>query len=286
MAFKDLLLVLRSFPTPTPEGTILRCVDLAAAWGARLSTISFGIVPKAAANPLRHVLVDISAVVAAESNTSAADARRLLAMFGSAAQQRNVPGEAILEMCELAKVPRVLVEHARLRDLTIMAVPPDDYLASYDLNLFAESMVFDSGHPALVLPGASTDRERLAFDRLVVAWDGSRPAARAVADALPLLRAAEAVRILTVANKKTAAAVRSAPDLAEHLATHGITAVVDSVTSAGRAIGTVFADYVSEHAIDLIVMGAYGHSRLRDFILGGATRSLLAAPPTALLLSN
>jgi nucleotide-binding universal stress UspA family protein len=94
------------------------------------------------------------------------------------------------------------------------------------------------------------------------------------------------VRILTVANKKTAAAIRSAPALAEHLAAHGAAAVVDTVTSRGRGIGAVFADYAAEQAIDLILMGAYGHSRLRDFILGGATRSLLAAPPTPLFLSH
>src|ERR1700751_6076196 len=106
MAFKDLLLVLRSYPTPTPDETIVRCVDLAASWRARLSAISFGIVPKASANPLRHMLIDISAVVAAESNSSAADAQRMLATFRGAAQQRNVPGAAIFEKCELANVPR------------------------------------------------------------------------------------------------------------------------------------------------------------------------------------
>src|SRR5580658_810264 len=99
MAFKDLLLVLRSFPTPTPDETILHCVDLAAAWRARLSAISFGIVAKGSGNPLRHVLIDISATVAAESNTSAADAQRMLASFRDAAHQRDVPGAAILETC-------------------------------------------------------------------------------------------------------------------------------------------------------------------------------------------
>jgi nucleotide-binding universal stress UspA family protein len=286
MAFKDLLLVLRSFPTPTPDETILRCVDLAAAWGARLSAISFGIVAKASGNPLRHVLIDIAATVAAESNTSAADAERMLATFSNAAQQRNVPGAAILETCELAQIHQVLVEHARLRDLTILAVPADDYLSSYDLNLFAKTMVFDSGRPALVLPKASTDQDSLAFDNIVVAWDGSKPATRAVADALPLLRAAKAVRILTVANKKTVAAVRSAPDLAAHLAVHGIEAVVDSVTSAGRTIDAVFADYVTLHGAALVVMGGYGAPRLRKFILGGATQSLLMNPPTTLFLSH
>ena len=286
MAFKDLLLVLRSYPTPTPDKAILRCVDLAASWQARLSAIACGILAKGSRNPLRHVLIDIAATVAEQSNTSAADARRLLETFSTAARQRNVLGAAIFEECELANIAPVLIEHARLRDLAILPIPDHDYLASYDLHLFAEAMIFDSGHPALVLPQSSIDGEALAFDTVVVAWDGSRPAARAIADALPLLAAAKAVRLVTVANRKTVAAIQSAPALADHLATHGIKAVVDSVTSAGRRIEAVFADYVAAHRADLIVMGGYGQSRLRQFILGGATQSLLSAPPTALFLSH
>jgi nucleotide-binding universal stress UspA family protein len=284
MAFKDLLLVLRSYPTPTPNETIQRCVDLAAIWRARLSAVAFGILPKASANPLRHALIDISAVVAEQSNTSLADAERMLGLFRGAAIKQGVFGAALLEKCELAQVAARLIEHARLRDLAILPVPADDYLAHYDLNLVAETMVFESGHPTLVLPRATGRPD--VFDTIAIAWDGSHVAARALADARPLLAAAKSVRILTVANRKTVAAVRSAPALVEHLEVHGIRAAADSVAAAGRKIEAVFADYAREHAVDLIVMGAYGHSSLRTFVLGGATRSLLAAPPTPLFLSH
>jgi nucleotide-binding universal stress UspA family protein len=286
MAFKDLLLVLRSYPTPTPDATIARCVDLAASWQARLSAIACGILARGGRNPLRHVLVDIAATVAEQSNTSASDARRMLEVFSHAARQRGVMGAAIFEECELANIGSVLVRPARLRDLALVPVPAEDYLSAYDLHQFAESMVFDSGHPALLLPKASTERDGLAFDTIVVAWDGSCPAARAVGDALPLLGAAKAVRILTMVNRKTAAAGRSAPELAAHLAVHGIDAAVDCVTSGGRGVEAVFADYVAQHEADLIVMGAFGQPRLRQFILGGATEKLLSAPPTALFLSH
>jgi nucleotide-binding universal stress UspA family protein len=286
MAFKDLLLVLRSFPTPTPDATIERCVDLAASWRARLSAVACGILARGARNPLRHVLIDIAAVAAAQSNTSASDARRMLETFRQAASRRDVPGAAIFEECELANIAGTLVRHARLRDLALVPVPAEDYLSAHDLHEFVEAMVFDSGHPALLLPEASTEREGLAFDTIVVAWDGSRPAARAVADALPLLAAAKAVRILTMVNRKTAVAARTAPELAEHLAAHGIDAAVDNVTSGGRGVEAVFADHVAQHAADLIVMGAFGQPRLRQFILGGATERLLSAPPTALFLSH
>ncbi len=286
MAFKDLLLVLRSFPTPTPDATIEQCVDLAAAWGARISAVACGIVPRGSKNVLRHVLIDISAVLAEQSNSSIADAEAMLRTFRAAAEKRNVFGTAIFEKCELANVSRILVDEARLRDLAILPVPDEDYLSDHDLNFYAEALLFDSGHPTLVLPQARKVPGGAGFESVVVAWDGSRAAARAIADALPILRQAKSTHILTVANRKTLAATRTAPALAAHLAMHGIEAAVASVASAGRSIEVVFADYAASCGAGLIVMGAFGQSRLRDFILGGATRSLLADPPTALFLSH
>lgn len=286
MAFKDLLLVLRSFPTPTPEASIGQCVDLAAAWGARLSAVACGIVPRGSKNVLRHVLIDISAVLAEQSNTSIADAEAMLRSFRAAAETRSVPGTTIFEKCELADVPRILVDQARLHDLAILPVPDEDYLSRHDLHFYTEALVFDSGRPTLVLPQAYKVTGTKPFDIVVVAWDGSRASTRAIADALPVLRQAKAVHILTVANRKTVAATRTAPALAAHLAAHGIDAVVAGVVSGDRKIEIVFADYAASCGADLIVMGAFGHSRLRDFVLGGATQGLLADPPTALFLSH
>ena len=286
MAFKDLLLVLRSFPTPTPEETIEQCVDLAAAWGARISAVACGIVPRGSKNVLRHVLIDISAVLAEQSNTSAADAEAMLRKFRAAAEKRGVFGATIFEKCELADVSGIMVDQARLHDLAILAIPDEDYLSTHDLHFHAEALVFDSGRPTLVLPQTRKVAGVRVFETVVLAWDGSRASTRAIADALPLLRRAKATHILTLVNRKTIAATRTAPALAEHLATHGIEAVVASVASDGRKIEVVFADYAASCGADLIVMGAFGQSRLRDFILGGATQRMLAAPPTALFLSH
>jgi nucleotide-binding universal stress UspA family protein len=74
--------------------------------------------------------------------------------------------------------------------------------------------------------------------------------------------------------------------LAKHLARHGVETVSEDITSNGRAIGHVFKEYIAKHKIDLLVMGAYGHSRIREFILGGATKSILLHPPTWVLLSH
>jgi nucleotide-binding universal stress UspA family protein len=74
--------------------------------------------------------------------------------------------------------------------------------------------------------------------------------------------------------------------MAGHLARHGVEATMEDIKSGGRSIGEVFESYVEEHKVDLLVMGAYGHSRLREFILGGATESMLTRPPTWVLLSH
>jgi nucleotide-binding universal stress UspA family protein len=119
-----------------------------------------------------------------------------------------------------------------------------------------------------------------------VAWDFSRAAARAISDAMPVLELAKQVRIVTVVNEKALDTRRSAEELARNLARHGIDVVLDKVDAKGRSIGDVLETYTGSHSVDLLVMGAFGHSRLREFILGGATRSLLSKPPLPILFSH
>ena len=114
---------------------------------------------------------------------------------------------------------------------------------------------------------------------MVVAWDFSRPAARAVADALPILEKAKHVSVVTVTNEKVIDTKRSGAELAKHLARHGVAVVLDTVDAAGCGIGDVLESYVTSRNADILVMGAYGHSRIREFILGGATQSMLSRPP-------
>ena len=119
-----------------------------------------------------------------------------------------------------------------------------------------------------------------------MAWDFSRAAARAVADALPILELAKKVRIVTVTREKALDSKRSPEELAKNLARHGIDVVVDEVDSGGNPIGSVLESYIVSHKADLLVMGAFGHSRLREFVLGGATQSLLSKPPLPILFSH
>ena len=119
-----------------------------------------------------------------------------------------------------------------------------------------------------------------------MAWDFSRAAARAVSDAIPLLEKAKRVRVVTVLNEKYLDSKHSAEELSKNLSRHGIEIVLDRVDANGRPIGDVLEAYVASHATDLLVMGAYAHSRLREFVLGGATRSLLSKPSLPILCSH
>ena len=147
------------------------------------------------------------------------------------------------------------------------------------------SIIFGSGRPVLILPRRDSHRE-FALKTVVIAWDGSRPAARAVADALPILERAKEVRVLTVLNEKELSGESPAAELAGYLERRGIVARPDCIDAAGRRIGEILNSYLTSNQADLLVMGAYGHSRLREFILGGATRSMLLKSPLPVLLSH
>lgn len=287
MSFQDLLVVLRPYPAGTPDPAVDHAVATAVALGARTSAIACGITPKIPRSILGNALIDVSAMVAEERIKSTTDAQRLLEVFEEAvARNGGVLGERTFRACQSFEVAEVLAAQARLHDLSIVPMPEGDYVSQFDSLWHAETIIFGSGHPVIVLPQERKGSGPVALDRVIVAWDRSRPAARSISDAMPILQKAKHVRLLTVLGEKSIDGEGSGAELARHLALHGVDAVVDEVDAGGRTIGEVLQQQVTIHEIDLIVMGAYGRSRLREFILGGATRSMLTHPPIALFLSH
>ncbi|KQT15822.1 MAG: universal stress protein [Bradyrhizobium sp.] len=278
MAIRDILLTLTSYPDPTPVAVIDRAVSLASLLGAHIAAVSCEVHVQVPGSFLAGA-GNVGAIVASEAHKSRKNAQDLLATFESTAQKSGVAHELVLDRCLSSEVPGVLVEYARLRDLAIVPVPE-----SYD-QWYAESIIFGSGRPTVVLPEASASRE-FELNRVLVGWDFSRAAARAISDAIPIMEKAREVCILTVTNEKTISSRRSSSELAKNLSKHGIDVVVEEADAAGRAIGRVFAEQVASRRADLLVMGAYGHSRFREFVLGGATRSILTKPPIPVLLSH
>jgi len=233
-------------------------------------------------SPLGSYLLDIPAMVAAENKKSATNAQQLLAAFQDAAEKRGVFQERISEQCLTSQVPDVFIEYARLRDLTIVPVPEGDYIDQW----YAESIIFGSGRPTVVLPHTRKRAGSFALDSVIVAWDFSRPAARAVADAMPILEKAKRVCVLTVMKEKAIDTRRSGVELTKYLARHGVDVVLDEVDAKGRSIGDVFEAHLTYRNGNLLVMGAYGHSPIREFILGGATKRMLRRPLVPIFLSH
>jgi hypothetical protein len=187
MSFKDLLTVLTTYPKPTPVSAVDEAVDPASELGAKISAIACEVKIKAPGSPLGSYLLDIPAIVAAENKKSATNAQQLLAAFQDVAEKRGVFQERISEECLTSEVPEVLIEYCRLRDLAIVPVPEGNFFDQW----YAESVIFGSGRPTVVLPHTRKRAASLALGTVIVAWDFSRPATRAVADAMPIFEESE-----------------------------------------------------------------------------------------------
>ena len=147
-----------------------------------------------------------------------------------------------------------------------------------------EGVLFDSGRPVIFVP--FIQQAGLKLDRVMVCWDGSRAATRAIADALPFLRKAKQVEIVMVANGRSKSDEIPGADLGQHLARHGLKVEVKRITSPDIDVASTILSYAADSSADMIVMGGYGHSRLREFILGGVTRGLLESMTVPALMSH
>ena len=279
MAIKDILLVLKSYPEPTSNTAIDYAVSAASAIGSHIAAIACETRVEVPGSLISSSLINVPAIIAEEGHKSRINAENLLRTFEAAATRQGVLFESIQERALSGVAPALFTEYARLRDLAIVPLGEDDDQSCL------EAIIFGSGRPTLIVPEGLASRQ-FQLNTAVVAWDFSRTAARAVADALPLLQMAKQVRIVTVSGEKSIDTKRSAEELAKNLARHGIQVILDRVTSKGEPIGDVLGAYVRSFDADMLVMGAYGHTRLREFILGGATQSLLAKPPLPILFSH
>ena len=148
----------------------------------------------------------------------------------------------------------------------------------------AESALFDSGRPVIFVP--YIQKAPLKLDRVMVCWDGSRPAVRAIADAMPLLARAGSVEVVIVANERGKQEEIEGVDMGQHLARHRLNVEVQRITRGDMDIADALLSHAADADTDFIVMGGYGHSRLREFVLGGVTHSILRSMTVPVLMSH
>jgi len=281
MALKDILLSVDTYPEPTPAAAIDQAVAFAVASDSRITALAVQIDLGKPSNWLADRLIGLSGLCEAEEARSLAAGRSSLADFSAKLAKAGGQGRTLLTKVDFALAGEHVAIAARTRDLCL--VPMTDKLDGQ--RAVAETVVFESGRPVIIYQPGQADLPA-ALDTALVAWDGSRSAARALADALPLLAKARKVVVATVVNEKPEAHPGLAAEAVRHLKVHGIDAVAEEVDAAGRKIGEVLEDLAATRKADLIVMGAYGRSRMREFILGGATEHMLQAPRRPLFLAH
>jgi len=181
----------------------------------------------------------------------------------------------------------VAAVHGRYADLIILGqIDPDDARSPF-VRPRPEEVALLAGRPVLVIPYVNTVAN--VGQKVLVAWDASREATRAINDAMPLLAGASSVTVIAIdPNGQSRDGHGEIPgaDIALHLARHGVSAKVESVASAGAGIGNTLLSRASDLEADLLVMGAYGHSRVHELLLGGATRTVLESMTLPVLMAH
>ncbi|MBR0688948.1 universal stress protein [Bradyrhizobium manausense] len=279
MPIKDVFLPLVGEPRAPTLAAIEKCVAVAADLGARITGLALeddGFVRPKVVFPDDPVAAEFSAV------REAGDMQQLLNAFTNAAARTGIRAQSRSERVPADEIASTLAAHARFSDLTLIPVKPHD---SRTENL-VETFLFQSGRPLLLCPEQHVEALRPEFENVIIAWDHSARAARAVGDALPILQAAAAVRVITVADDKDDAITQSGTSLVHHLREHGIYASFETVKGSGSSIGKVLESWAQSHAVDAIVMGAYHHSRLNETVWGGVTKTVIGQPPCWVMMSH
>ena len=281
MSYKDLLVVLDS------EAPARRRIDIAAALAERFEAHLVGLYPLPIPEVPRHF--------------GYYDPALLDPFFGELRGRARETADKLREVFQhvtslrgLSAEWRVIAEgpeadpalHARYVDLTILGQLDPDRGETEMIQPRPEQVTLASGRPILVVPYAG--RFETVGRRVLIGWNATREAARAVNDAMPLLAAAETVTVLTIDPREGPDGHGELPgaDISLHLARHGVKAEIERTVSADLPVGDVLLSRAADLGADLLVMGAYGHSRARELLLGGATRSLLRSMTVPVLMSH
>jgi nucleotide-binding universal stress UspA family protein len=275
VSIRDILLPLVGATSRTTMAAVEKCVALARGLDARVAALAVETTDE----PVPSV-ADV--LGAADIVQTAPTARALLATFASAAKKQSLRNEQRLERATRAAVIDAVTMQARLNDLSIALVKTAD---SFSERL-VERLLFETGRPVLLCPQDRVDSLDTAFGEAVIAWDHTAPAARAVGDALPLLKHASRVRILTATDNASGTELASGAALEHHLAQHDVAATFQTVGIEGSSVGKVLEQYVEDNGIDLLVMGGFRHSRLNEHIWGGVTSTVINQPPCWVMLSH
>jgi len=206
-----------------------------------------------------------------EAITNAENSAKTAAVaFSDKAKAMGVDAEARTATVYSGGTPAI-VRQAQLSDLIIVGQDDPEH-GEPMRSAIIEALLFESGVPVLVIPSGWT--QPVHTDKVMIAWDGSSTAARAVHAALPALKVATSIEVVMVAGSKKWSGEPGA-DVASYLARHDHTVTVTTLPRTAPEVSTVLINHAAESGATMLVMGGYGHNRFRQFVLGGVTRDML-----------
>ena len=256
-------------------------ITVAETFDTHVAGVAFAYIPEFPGYVmLEQIPRDMMAQMVAESEKAA---RVAIERFDAAARRSLVSAEHRLLRALGAIAPEILSRLARRFDLSVLMQSKPGGVNNDDM---IETSLFQSGRPVIVVPYIQKDG--LKLDHVVCCWDGSRAAARAFNDALPLLAKATQVDLLIVLNEKTSGDEKEirGVEIAKHLARHDVKVQIEIIPAADIDVTNTILSYVADISGTLIVMGGYGHAKLREVILGGVTRDMLKSMTVPVFMSH
>lgn len=254
-------------------------VSLASIFKAHLVGVAFVYDPKVSAN----LIVGIPAeLIEAQRAATKHLANEAVARFEELAKQAGVMTESQMIDVAPGHVGDTFGRLARSFDLSVIR-QAEPNKAEQEVPII-EGALFESGRSVIVVPYVQTQGAK--FNRVMVGWDGSRTAARAIGDAMPVLERAKMIEVFTVVAGPTKNTELPGIDIGQHLSRHGLKVEVKRIPAEGINVPEAILSHAADISADFMVMGGYGHSRLREYVLGGATRGILASMTLPTLMSN
>jgi nucleotide-binding universal stress UspA family protein len=264
---------------PTRDAVCDYAVSVASTFKAHLAGIAFAYEPMLPAAFIDGMDAGFIDMQRAESEKAA---KAAIAKFQAAAKESGILSGSRMIEASIGAAARQFAEIARRYDVSV--VGQSDRSKGFAEDLLIEATLFDSGRPIIVVP--YIQKEPLKLERVLVCWDRSRNAARAIADAMPFLERAKGIDLLTVSSKDPGRTEPPGAEIADHFARHRLKANFKHIVSDDAEIAATILSFAADSSSDFIVMGGYGHSRLREFVLGGATRGMLATMTVPTLMSH
>jgi nucleotide-binding universal stress UspA family protein len=268
-----------TYPDPASENAVTNVITVAKHLEADLDAVALTVDIPDISSALGRLLLNVPEMIREAEANSRERASKLLGFLKHRALQEGVTvttGEASALPAEFGTAAAI---RARYHDLSVVACDAHNEAA----RMTAEGTIFGSGRPVVLVPGTS---ELQHLDRIMVAWDGSAVAARAVADAHAFLQRASWVSVVIVVDEKPIREKDIGERLAAKLKRRGMAAEAISIAAEDCPIGETLQAHALNAGAGLLVMGGYGHSRLRDFVLGGATEDVLGDPRLPVLMAH